>query len=413
MGGGRFRMAGKFAAMLAATFAAVIMLTGVQAAASESLDRGQMDRKEEGAADSGRPEEEALGSSQGDLEERLIGQFDFEEVDDSLQELFPNERIGFGETVTGILSGDLDMSARLLFGLVTDQLGYAFQSSKDNLIHMLLLAVIAAVFSNFSWVFKSRQISDISFYTLYLLLIALALNSFDTVVNWVTDGISALTSFMGVFCPLYFLAVSVAKGSVTSVAFYNLVLFLIFLTEVLILNLLLPMIHIYMMVKVLDRLSEEEYLSKFAELIEIAVAWILKTLIACIIGLNVIQGLISPAIDSVKRSALTRGAEAIPGLGDVIGGMAEVAIGTAVLVKNGIGMAGAVICVALCIVPLAQSACIVLVYKLAAAVIQPVSDKRIVGCIETVGEGCRMLLRVIFTTGLLFLLTIAVVSAVT
>jgi stage III sporulation protein AE len=93
--------------------------------------------------------------------------------------------------------------------------------------------------------------------------------------------------------------------------------------------------------------------------------------------------------------------------------MAEVAIGTAVLVKNGIGMAGAVICVALCIVPLAQSACIVLVYKLAAAVIQPVSDKRIVGCIETVGEGCRMLLRVIFTTGLLFLLTIAVVSAVT
>ena len=201
MGGGRFRMAGKLTAVLAAA----IILTGVQAAASESLDSGQMDSGDEGgAADSGRPGEKAdPGSSQGDLEERLIGQFDFEEVDDSLQELFPNERIGFRETVTGILSGDLDVSARLLFGLVTDQLGYAFQSSKDNLIHMLLLAVIAAVFSNFSWVFQSRQISDISFYALYLLLIALALNSFETVVNWVTDGISALTSFMGVFCPLY------------------------------------------------------------------------------------------------------------------------------------------------------------------------------------------------------------------
>ena len=199
----------------------------------------------------------------------------------------------------------------------------------------------------------------------------------------------------------------------TAAAFYNLVLFLIFLTEMLILNFLLPMIHIYMMVKVLDHLSEEEYLSKFAELIEMAVSWVLKTLVACIIGLNVIQGLISPAIDSVKRSALTRSAEAIPGIGDVIGGMAEVAVGTAVLVKNGIGMAGAVICVALCIVPLVQAACIVLMYRLAAAVIQPVSDKRIVGCIETVGEGCRLLLSVIFTTGILFLLTIAIVSAVT
>ena len=214
-------MAGKLAAALAvaAALAAGIMLTGMRAEASEFRDGGQMESGEEGDIGSGRPgetKEDVPGSSQGDLEERLIGQFDFEEVDDSLQELFPNKRIGFKETVMGILSGDLDLSARLLFELVTDQLGYAFQSSKDNLIHMLLLAVIAAVFSNFSWVFQSRQISDISFYALYLLLIALALNSFEAVVNWVTDGISALTSFMGVFCPLYFLAVSVRSEEHTS-----------------------------------------------------------------------------------------------------------------------------------------------------------------------------------------------------
>ena len=76
-------------------------------------------------------------------------------------------------------------------------------------------------------------------------------------------------------------------------------------------------------------------------------------------------------------------------------------------------MTGAVICIAICIVPLAQAAGIVLLYKIAAAVIQPVSDKRIVGCIETVGEGCRLLLNVIFTMSLLFLLTIVVVTAVT
>lgn len=395
---GRFAVSWVLAAVL--TVLTAVLLTQIRAEASEPPE----DMRESSAGNS---------QSDSELEERLIEQFDFDEIDASLQKLFPNERPQFKETLAKILSGDLKLSAELLGRLAMEQVGYAFESSRNNLIHMLLLAVIAAVFSNFSLVFRSRQISDISFYALYLLLIALALNSFETVVNWVADGISALTSFMGVFCPLYFLAVSVAKGSVTAAAFYNLVLFLIFLTEMLILNFLLPMIHIYMMVKVLDHLSDEEYLSKFAELIEMAVSWVLKTLVACIIGLNVIQGLISPAIDSVKRSALTRSAEAIPGIGDVIGGMAEVAVGTAVLVKNGIGMAGAVICVALCVVPLVQAACIVLMYRLAAAVIQPVSDKRIVGCIETVGEGCRLLLSVIFTTGILFLLTIAIVSAVT
>lgn len=347
------------------------------------------------------------------IEESLASQYDFNEIDGSLKELFPEEQLEFKDTLIGILSGDLDFSLRLFGRLVIDQISYAFRSSRDNLIHMLLIALLAAVFSNFSRMFQNRQISDISFYALYLLLIALTISSFEAVVNWVRGGIEALTAFMGVFCPLYFLAVSIARGSVTSVAFYHLVLFLIFLTEALILNFLLPILHIYMMVRVLNYLSDEDYLSKFAELIEMAVSWILKTVLACIVGLNVIQGLISPAIDTVKRSVITRSAEAIPGIGDAIGGMAEVAIGTAVLVKNGIGMAGAVISVALCVVPLVQVACIVLLYKLAAAVIQPVSDKRIVGCIETVGEGCRLLLGVIFTTGFLFLLTIVVVAAST
>lgn len=347
------------------------------------------------------------------VEDSLADQYDFDEIDGSLKELFPGEQLNFKETLLGILSGNLEFSLKLLGRLVKDQIGYAFTSSRDNLIHMLLIALLAAVFSNFSRMFQNRQISDISFYALYLLLIALAISSFEAVVNWVRGGIEALTAFMGVFCPLYFLAVSIARGSVTSVAFYHLVLFLIFLTEALILNFLLPILHIYMMVRVLNYLSEEDYLSKFAELIEMAVSWILKTALACIVGLNVIQGLISPAIDTVKRSVITRSAEAIPGIGDAIGGMAEVAIGTAVLVKNGIGMAGAVISIALCVVPLIQVACIALLYKLAAAVIQPVSDKRIVGCIETVGEGCRLLIGVIFTTGFLFLLTIVVVAAST
>ena len=348
-----------------------------------------------------------------DGSEDMLGEYDFDEIDESLAQVFPEEKLSFKETVMQIISGDLELTGELLNRLVKEQIGYAFSSCKSNLIHMLLIALMAALFSNFSNVFQNKQISEVSFYVLYLLLIALCLNSFQTVINWVGEGVQTISGFMSVFCPLYFVAVSAAKGSVTAVAFYNLVLFLIYLVEVLISKFLLPVIHVYIMIRVLNHLSEEDYLSKFAELLETAVSWNLKSFVTGIVGLNLVQGLISPAIDTVKRSAITRGAEAIPGIGDAIGGTAEVVIGTAVLIKNGIGMAGAVICLALCIVPLVQVAAIVLMYKLAAAVIQPVSDKRIVGCVESVSEGCRLLLRVVFTTGLLFLLTIVIVTTLT
>lgn len=358
-------------------------------------------------------EEEIQGTDEREIQEEILSRFDFDEIDASLKELFPEERLEFRSVLEDVLSGDLTLTAELFNQLIADQFTYAVRTGKDQLVHMLMIALIAAVFSNFSKVFQSRQLSEISFYALYLLMIALALNTFSAVTKWVESGIEALTSFMGVFCPLYFAAVAVAKGSVTAVAFYQLVLFLIYLVELLISSIFLPAIHIYMLVRVLNDLSLEGYLTKFAELIELCVSWSLKTLLACVVGINVIQGMISPAIDSVKRSILTRGAEAIPGVGDALGGMAEVAVGTAVLVKNGIGMTGALICVSLCLVPLIQVACVALLYKLAAAVIQPVSDPRITGCVETVGEGVRLLMRVVFTTGVLFLLTVAVVSAVT
>ena len=358
-------------------------------------------------------EEEIQGADEREIQEEILSRFDFDEIDASLKELFPEERLEFRSVLEDVLSGDLTLTAELFNQLIADQFTYAVRTGKDQLVHMLMIALIAAVFSNFSKVFQSRQLSEISFYALYLLMIALALNTFSAVTKWVESGIEALTSFMGVFCPLYFAAVAVAKGSVTAVAFYQLVRFLIYLVELLISSILLPAIHIYMLVRVLNDLSLEGYLTKFAELIELCVSWSLKTLLACVVGINVIQGMISPAIDPVKRSILTRGAEAIPGVGDALGGMAEVAVGTAVLVKNGIGMTGALICVSLCLVPLIQVACVALLYKLAAAVIQPVSDPRITGCVETVGEGVRLLMRVVFTTGVLFLLTVAVVSAVT
>ena len=135
--------------------------------------------------------------------------------------------------------------------------------------------------------------------------------------------------------------------------------------------------------------------------------------LAAVISLNLIQGLIHPAVDSLKRGFLTKGVEALPGIGDAFGGVTEVFLGTAVLMKNGIGAAGAIFCIVICAVPILQIFAMTLLYKLVAALVQPISDSRIVGCISAVGDSGRLLLKLVFMTGLLFLLTIAIVAATT
>lgn len=347
------------------------------------------------------------------IQESILSDFDYGEIDDALKELFPNEPIRFEDVLCEVLKGNLDDSFRLLGKFAKEQFLYLFQTEKHSLLYIVMIAMTAAVMNQFAGILQNRQVAGIGFYMIYMMLIALTVAAFDVVISRVESGVSAVTGFMSAFCPVYFLAVAIAKGSVTSVAFYNLMLFLIYGVELVIGKMLLPMVRVYMMVKVLNFLNPEEMFGKFSELLALIIRWTLKTALACVIGVNLIQGMISPAIDTVRRSAVTKGAEAIPGVGDLIGGMTEVAIGTAVLVKNGIGMAGALICIALCIIPLVQMAGVVVLYKLTAVMIQPVSDDRIVGCVEAVAEGCALLLQMVFTVGLLFLLTIAIVAALT
>lgn len=347
------------------------------------------------------------------VEDTLYEEFDFREIDAAIRKIMPEKRLKFGETVMKIIRGDTKLSVDLIVRLLKEQLFFEFRSGKEGLVRILLLAVMAAIFTNFSGVLKNEQIGGIGFYVLYMLLIAVAFQSFQTVLDAAALGIERLLIFMRALGPVYFLSVAVTSGSSTSLVFYNLVLLLIYVVESLVLHFLLPLLHIYMVVKVLNFLSTEAYLTKLAELIEWCIVWISKTLLAAVISLNLIQGLIHPAVDSLKRGFLTKGVEALPGIGDAFGGVTEVFLGTAVLMKNGIGAAGAIFCIVICAVPILQIFAMTLLYKLVAALVQPISDPRIVGCISAVGDSGRLLLKLVFMTGLLFLLTIAIVAATT
>ena len=343
----------------------------------------------------------------------LLETMDFTDVDRMMEELFPQETMGFADAVRQIMLGNTDAGREAVKEMLWERIFGAWEVNRKSILYLILLAIAAAVFISFSDIFQTRQVSQISFYMIYLLVIGICLASFQAASEWMANGVHTLTGFMKVLYPVYFAAVTVAKGSVSSLAFYHLAIILIVVIEELLLHLIVPGIHMYVIIRVMNSLQSEDYLSKFAELLETAIGWGLKTLMGGMIGLNVIQGMLGPAIDTVKRSAVTRGMEMVPGVGDLLGGTAEVALGTAVLIKNSIGIVGMFLCLVLCLAPLLQLAVITLGYKLAAALVQPVSDKRITECIGGVGEGCRMLMNCIFVTGILFLVTVAIVTYTT
>lgn len=342
----------------------------------------------------------------------MMEDLDFTDVDKMMREIFPDERIRFADVLETFMEGDVSGALQLAGKGLLGTLFSVLSENRQAMIHILVIALIAAVFANFIHVFAAGQAADTGFFILYLLLITLLLQTFEVMMDAVTSGLQLLTDFMQVLCPVYLMAAAVVTGSATSVVFYNLMLFLIFLVQNVVCYLILPLIHVYLMIRLMDELSPEPFLGRFAELVETVISWILKTMLVGIVGMNLIQGLISPVLDQVRRSGLQKGLESIPGIGNTIGGMTEIIVSALTLIRNGIGVTGAVICVVICLIPVIQIAVMALLYKLTAALLEPVSDKRVVGCIAGAGDGAVLLLKTVYTSAVLFLITIVIVAAV-
>lgn len=344
--------------------------------------------------------------------EAVMDELEFEDIEDMMSEIFPGERIGFRDILEIFMTGDFSRGIQVLGKGITEKIFSILAENKEAMLHILVIALIAAVFANFSHVFAAGQAADMGFFVLYLLLITLLLQTFEIMIDSVTSSLQLLTEFMKVLCPVYLMASAVVTGSGTSVVFYNLLLFLIYLVQNIVCCFVIPLIHVYLMIRLMNEISPEPYLDRFADLAGTVIAWILKTMLVGIVGINLIQGLISPVLDQVKRSSIQKGLEAIPGIGNTIGGVTEIVLSAVTLIRNGIGVAGAVVCVAICLVPLIQIAVMTLLYKLASALLEPVSDGRITACIAGAGDAAVLLLKTVYTSAVLFLITIVIVAAI-
>ena len=156
--------------------------------------------------------------------------------------------------------------------------------------------------------------------------------------------------------------------------------------------------------------TPEERLSLLLELLKKGIGFAQKLALGIITGLSLVQSVILPVVDNLKISALRKTVAAIPGIGNMTEGITELVIGSAVLIKNSMGVLLLFLLLMACLVPLLKLFVIGGVMKLGAALSGVISDKRISGCVDRVGEGCFLLLRCLFTSIALFLIVIAVVA---
>lgn len=344
--------------------------------------------------------------------EDMAGMVDFSELDNFLKE--EETGITFSEIVDGFMhEGISKTSLEDVISWIKNVLFGEVQRNRQLLIEIVMLAFCFSILKNFAGVFESAYIADLCFILIYCVLALMLLTSFQSFRQIAEEALQQSVDFMKALVPAFCISMVFSSNVSSSVGFYQLAFFVIYLVEWLFLYVLLPMVHIYVILEILNHFMLEERLSNLTELFYDIIQWGIKTAAVAVMGLNVVQGLIGPAKDRLTQGTLGRAAAVVPGIGGAVSGIGEMILGAGIVVKSCIGAAGLVVLVLIGAAPLLKVGCLTFFYKLAAAVTEPVTDKRICGCLKGMSQGASLYMKLVGYGLVLFFLTIGLTTAST
>lgn len=349
----------------------------------------------------------------GEEASEALEEYDFSQLEAFIQDNLSEQQLSFTDLVHRLIFSEESFSLKELGEELVRVFWGQVEENRKQAVQILLLAVCAAVLNSIASVFGSDQISEQAWFAVFLMIAASMLAGFSQSCGLVTKYLDLIILFMKMLLPSFCLSMVCISGAAASSLYYQATFGVIAAVDAVLVYGILPLIKLYFCLALVNGLTGGERFNGFLELLKVLYEWIMKTLCAVIVGLQVIQGLILPMVSRAGPAVLEKLLNAIPGIGNSFRSTAEILMGTGVLIKNGIGMAGCVVLVMIGVYPIIQMAAIVLIYYGIGAIISPIADKRLMVVIQSVSYTNRMLLKALSTAIFLFLITMAIICAFT
>lgn len=337
-------------------------------------------------------------------------QFGLQELQDSIRTLFPQYSISVQELLGLLWKGEILEVLRGLTRSVTEPVSSQFAGMRNVLVWLLVLGILSALMTHFMEIFDKHQIADLSFYFMYLCVTAVLLQCFLQAAGTVKDTLDNIVTFIRLLVPTYLMTVGLAAGAVTAGAYYGLMLLILYGVEKLLIAGVLPFVYSYCMLSVVNGIWTEEKLTLLIDLLGKGIRAALKLFIGIVTGIGIFQTAITPMVDAMKNSALQKILSVIPGIGDAANGVLEMVIGSAVVIRNSVGVLLMILLLLLCAAPLLKVLLIACGLKAAAALIGMISDHRLTAVTDRVGECGLLLVRTVGTALFLFLIAISIMA---
>ena len=344
--------------------------------------------------------------------DKILDKLDYKELEEFFNDLNENTKSTFGsnfkQLLADILNGKSSLGSDKIASLVGAYLWNSLLGMLPLVITLIVIGTLYGLASSMSSGFLKKSTIDIIYYVCLGAIIIVLITAINGIVTDVTATIALLARFNDIVFPLLLTLVT-ALGGLSAVGVYQPAIATIGMVIIkIITTIVMPLFLACVIFCIIGSLSNNIKLEKLTSTTKSTAEWILGIIFTLFIAFITAEGIAGATFDTVTvRSAKFAISSYVPIIGGHISDGFDLVVASLILLKNSFGLISIIILIAIVLVPIIKIVIFSLLLKAAAAILEPIADKRVSDLLFNTAKCFNLLLIIII--GLSFIIFVMLI----
>ncbi|MDO5398097.1 MAG: stage III sporulation protein AE [bacterium] len=319
----------------------------------------------------------------------------------------------FNNNVGQIISGEKKLSPAGIINTVKDDL---LREIRAGAKEIMLLVIIAAMSGAVTLLADNgmKAGSEAAFFCCFTAMSASALKCFSIALNYGSEVVGALTDFITKLSPLLMMMLIACGKPASAAAFHPVLSSAVYIIGIVVNKVMLPMCVFCAVLSVSGNIGGENKISGICRAAGSVNKWIMSAVVTIFTGISTIYGFNAPSLDALSAKTIKFAAGTlVPVVGGFLSDTLETVVSGSRVMKNAVGTAGIIAICSICLIPVLKIGVLHLMLQIAAAISEPLSDKRISSMLRDCAGAVSGIFALVVMTAVLFIIDLCIILAAT
>ena len=339
-----------------------------------------------------------------------LNNFDFSGLDEELNKQNKYNGLPFIERVKKIINGEINLDYNSFISYILNLLFDEILSIVPLICLIISVGIICSLVSQIGGAGSKNSVSTVVYFVCFSVIVVLIFKSALGLITMTKQTLSSISNQIQLIFPILLTLITTLGGSVTASIYQPAMSVLSTVISELFLSILMPIFILSFVFSIMGNISPNIRLKKFEKFFSSLFKWVIGTVFTLFVSFITIQGITAITADNVSiKTAKFALKSYIPILGGYLSDGVSLILASTVLVKNGVGATGLIMLFSTILSPVFKILIFMLGLKLVAAILEPLTEKRISDFVYGVSKSLSMLIACVLGMGFMYLISVGLI----